>query len=85
MCGQVSNNEYATSNHQTRLNVEFADLTATCNIGPLGQLVIKFDIILAHDMIAHQKRTSRQAEFRHDVLVYNNFYAAFSCPGLLMF
>ena len=32
MCGQVSNNEHATSHHLTRLNVEFADLIATCNI-----------------------------------------------------
>ena len=31
MCGQVSNNEHVTSHHLTRLNVEFADLIATCN------------------------------------------------------
>ena len=30
MCSQVSNNEHATSHHLTRLNVEFADLIATC-------------------------------------------------------
>ena len=32
MYGQLSNNEQATSHHLTRLNVEFADLIATCNI-----------------------------------------------------
>ena len=32
MCGQVSNNEHATSHYLTRLNVEFADLIATCNM-----------------------------------------------------
>ena len=31
MCNQVSNNEHATPRHLTRLNVEFADLIATCN------------------------------------------------------
>ena len=32
MCGQVSNNEHATSHHLTRLNVEFAGLIAMCNM-----------------------------------------------------
>ena len=32
MCGQVPNNEHATSHHLTRLNAEFADLIATCNM-----------------------------------------------------
>ena len=31
MYGQVSNNEHVTPHHLTRLNVEFADLIATCN------------------------------------------------------
>ena len=32
MYDQVSNNEHAMSHHLTRLNVEFVDLIATCNI-----------------------------------------------------
>ena len=31
MCSQLSNTVHATSHHLTRLNVEFADLIATCN------------------------------------------------------
>ena len=36
-CGQVSNNEHATSHHLTRLNVEFADLIATCKTLSVGR------------------------------------------------
>ena len=68
MCGHVSNNEHATSHHLTRLNVESADLIATCNKVAKRTIFYNITVILQY---CRDKTIARSGDMYKDDLGIN--------------